>query len=71
MVLRSTVFQGKAYKSLDVTIKQLRAENFTYVEEVEETHQREKKEFTWNDYFNEVEQISVIQYEKIQTHSVR
>lgn len=69
-MLRSTVFQGKTHKSLDVTIKQLRAENFTYVEEVEGTQQREKKEFTWNDYFNEAEQISVIQYEKIQTHSV-
>ncbi|HEY4622221.1 MAG TPA: hypothetical protein VIH12_00100 [Solibacillus sp.] len=54
-MLRSTVFQGKAHKSLDVIIKQLRAENLTYVEEVEETHQREKKEFTWNDYFNEAE----------------
>lgn len=55
MVLRSTVFQRKAHKSLDVTIKQLRAKNFTYVEEVEGTQQREKKEFTWNDYFNEAE----------------
>lgn len=61
--------EKKAYKSLGVTIEQLRAEDFTHVEEVEETHQKELEVVEIDEFISETEELEVAE-ESLQEKAV-